>query len=358
MADMKEIEAREPMDRMKMTISHTALAAFRRCPRFYELRHIRGLEADRPPARALGLGRLWHECIEWLGEGWLFDEVILHIGKKQRDGEVSRSDATALIAMLTGWIRHQGLPPPRRTEYRVECALRRPGGGHSPTKRWKMFLDGISPIQTLDCGSYTLWEHKTKSSLRDAEKWTPAKDAQVMLYVAYSPVPITEIVYDVVERPTWTPKEDPAEEIALLYERYVNRWTSLKRRKKDETVADLMARRRESGKPYIPFLRTRWRVDTDRVTMAQQDAWDTAQEMAACAKRGRYPRALDQCTRGFYGRECEFSMLCHESMGEHHEAGLIEAFYRSRFDGKVPKETGSDRGSAVQGADDNQDARG
>lgn len=337
-----------------IAISHTALTAFRRCPRNYQLRHVRGLEADRPPTRALGLGRLWHECIEGLGDGINMVAIAAIMRKRVESGTADASDVSALVAMLSGWVKHQGLPPPRRTEVRVECALRRPGGGSSPTKRWKMFLDGLErdtgPPDEWTAETYVLWEHKTKSSLRDAEKWTPAKDAQVMLYVAYSPVPITEIVYDVVERPTWKPKEDPAEEIALLYERYVTRWTSLKRRKKNETVADLMARRAEDGKPYNPFLRTRWRVDTDRVTMAQQDAWDTAQEMAACAKRGRYPRALEQCSRGFYGRECEFSMLCHETMGEHHEAGLIEAFYRNRFDeraisggGSVPLPRGNNR---------------
>lgn len=341
------------------TISHTALAAFRRCPRFYEWRHVKGLEVDRPPGRALGLGRLWHECIEML-EGLPIEQVLVHVDLMRNAGDVSNHDACALVAMLSGWVKHQGAPPPRRTEVRVECALRRPGGGHSTKKRWKMFLDGLEG-NWVDRGrvviekQYTLWEHKTRASLRDAESWTPGKDAQVMLYVAYSPVPITEIVYDVVERPTWKPKEDPAEEIALLYERYVTRWTSLKRRKKDESVADLMARRAEDGKPYNPFLRTRWRVDSDRVTMAQQDAWDTAQEMASCAKRGRYPRALEQCSRGFYGRECEFSMLCHEAKGVHHETSLIEAFYRSRFDGKPETETAGQAGQDSAGTTDVED---
>lgn len=322
-----------------ITLSHTSLQAFRRCPRFYSWRHLERIEADRPPTRALGLGRLWHEVLDTLTgnvprEGSKLQAAILHLGKMVGDDRLA---AATVLAMLSGWINHHGMPPERQSEFPHECAMRNPRGGWSPSKRYTMKMDGLQALD-LDLGDpveHALWEHKTVSSMGDHSRWSPIRDQQVMLYVAYSPVPITRIVYDVIERPTWKTREnDAAEQIALLNERYVNCWTSRKRRKKDEPVDELMARRAEDGQPYMPYARTVWDVDTSRVRMAQQDAWDTAQEVAACTRRGRFPRALAQCSRGFYGRECEYSMLCHQAQNTHHQETLIEAFYRSTKRGK------------------------
>jgi hypothetical protein len=307
-------------------LTNSAMTAWRRCPREYELLYVRGYRSTAD-AEALRFGTAWHAGLEQLFRGLGLEVAIDTACADAADA----FEAAKLRVLLTGYEARWGFQGDALTIRGIEetffAPLRNPDTG-SESKSFQ--LGGKLDVRLAD----GFMEHKTTSD--DIEMgslyWRVLTlDSQVSTYYAGARALGTEpqrCIYDVVKKPALRPKQVPLTDedgVMIVLDAQGNRVRTKDGKKwresasaadgyvkqtRDETAEEYEARLLEDVMAHPDAYYARGEVVRleSELHEAEQDAWDVGQQILEARRRGRYPRNANACRR--YGSVCAYFSVC------------------------------------------------
>lgn len=271
---------------MTTTLTHSAIAMFRQCPRRYLHRYVEQIVPSHwQDSPALRFGTAFHN---WL-EAWYKGEVDKWIAPNLEPDDMAR-----LNGACAAYAERYPVETWRvmAVEHQFETVVLNPAtGAKSPLFALKGKVDLVVELD----GEPWLVEHKTSTTTGVSDLDRVGIDAQVLTYAdcvgRELGFPIAGVVYNVVKR-------------------------CQLRLKQSETPADFAKRVAEWYKGPDAMLRERARIDPAMIQVNRRNIWATVQQMHVCRRDGYYPQnagvTSGACAK--WGRECEYAGLC-KSLG-------------------------------------------
>lgn len=263
-----------------ITLTHSAIAMFRQCPRRYQQRYINQLVpafwADSAPLR---FGTAFHE---WL-EAW-------YKGLAPSIGELADGDSARMAGAVEGYkLRYpEEVWRTVYVEQQFEQDVINPAtGAKSPLFTLKGKVDLVVEFE----GEPWIVEHKTSTATTGGDLERVAIDAQVLTYAdcigRELDTPVAGVIYNVIKR-------------------------CQLRLKGKETPAEFRDRVIEWYKGEDVFIRERARINPAMIEQNRRNIWMTVQQMHLCRREGFYPQNAGVTTGACakWGRECEYADLC------------------------------------------------
>lgn len=314
-------------------LSHSAIAAFLRCPRSWYLDYVAGIRpvGDRP--RPLDFGNAFHAGLEgwWTAAGGTVERLAdAHARFKAQSEHLSFADRVLGPELLTGYavtygddeLRAHSIP---LGECKLEVPVLNPDGQPEPGMILVAKLDEIG--FTID-GETVLVEHKTTTSnLHSASFWGRFDHSlQVPIYfLAAHDVgrTIDRAIVDVVRAP----------KLSRLSATPVGKREFYKRvsgtaqpgdpkpgtRLRDETPEEFALRVREMllDDPGKFYARKEYVMSAQQLTEARLDIWGVGKLMQAMVAAEAAPRNSDGCER--FNSLCGYHGYCFGSDDIHDE---------------------------------------
>ena len=297
-------------------LSTTGASRYRRCPRLYyfeSVLRVRPAFVDPAPK----FGKLKHRGLEawWLASkaGLPVDEwltaALAAIDAYPDTDPFERAKARALmIGYHVRW-RSAGLVV-LHVEVEFEGELVNPATGWPSTTRGQH--GRIDAVAKLPDGRVLVVEHKTTGSdIDDPDYWQDVSlNSQVgdyLLGAKHLGLQPAGVLYDVIHKPGMIPlKATPLDKRKHKADGTLH----ANQRDRDETPAEYGQRvaKHIAENPAAYFAR---RIEVrlvDELRAAQQDLWDTHQQISASEREERWPRATGPCR--MFGRLCAFAPVC------------------------------------------------
>jgi len=271
----------------KVTLTHSAIAMFRQCPRRYQSRYVNKIVpmdwADSAPLR---FGTAFHE---WL-EAW-------YRGTPPTAVELTDGDSARMAGACAGYAAQYPSEVWRTVyvEQQFEQDVINPGtGAKSPLFSLKGKVDLVVELE----GEPWIVEHKTSTATTGGDLERVAIDAQVLTYAdcigRELDTPVAGVIYNVVKR-------------------------CQLRLKQNETPQQFRDRVIEWYKGDGVFIRERARIDPRMIEQNRRNIWMTVQQMHLCRRADYYPQNAGVTTGACakWGRECEYAGLCRSLNAPH-----------------------------------------
>lgn len=271
-----------------VTLTHSAMALFRQCPRRYEHRYVNKIvPAFWQDSAPLRFGTAFHK---WL-EAWYYGEPA------PLTPNLGPADAACLAGAAKAYSERYPTESWHSVavEHQFEQAVINPDtGAKSPLFRLKGKVDLVVQID----GELWIVEHKTSTATTVGDLERVGIDAQVLTYAdcigREVGTPVAGVIYNVVKR-------------------------CQLRLKQSETPAEYTNRVAEWYKGDESMLRERARIDPRHIEQNRKNIWMTVQMMHQCRRAGYYPQNAGVTTGACakWGRECEYAPLCRQLNAPH-----------------------------------------
>ena len=301
----------------KIILSYSALSAYLRCPKAYQLRYLQEL-APLERSANLRFGSVIHDCLERWHRGDSLDAVLAFINETYpapRLDEFVRRDWHLARAMLKGYARQ--FPTERFRVLALEkeflVPLVNPATGRASRK---LMLAGKVDGLVQQDGQVWLLEHKTASVVDGDYLERLPMDLQVHLYalcaerawgfqvagVLYNP--LLKIQLKQAQGET---EGEFEERRAALRAKSKTGKTSAKRQmpESDEDFHErLLARYQDPG----VFMRQEVFICRSRLRELAREVWDLGQDILRARREDRFLRNTESCYRK--DRRCAYVPLC------------------------------------------------
>lgn len=287
---------------MTISTSHSSLAAFNKCKRYYKLRHI-DLIFPKVKKSSLRFGTIFHKSVELMYKTGVIDPSLSYIEKEtetvdttffeQKDHRDLEWSKTVLIAASKAWYKKFYLTDMEKGVEIVQLEKKYKGlyiyNPDSTKRSIKAKLSFISDmVVRLSDGGLYLVEYKTAAKIGDDYIAELDIDHQVSTYIYYLEKELKEkikgILYRVLKKPgiRLRQKETSVEFLARLEAKF------------EEESADYLIE--------YPFIRSR-----EEILEFTKDLWDETQYLLAAHRTKKWPRNTKSCV--MFGR-CEYFPLC------------------------------------------------
>lgn len=296
----------------KGLLTHSRLAAWRKCPRYHAFRYIEGWRSTRT-SEALRIGALIHIGLEawWKNPEGYMEAALAAVAGKAYD----EFEQATVEEMLYGYNRRWA---DARAEYEVlgvevqgTAPLLNPETWR-PSRTWELGGKIDLIIRHKPTGRVAIGEHKSTSSPIDddaADYWaTLSLDSQISEYVILAECmahKVTDILYDVLRKPQIRPLlATPPENRKYKADGslYANQ------RDRDETPGEYRDRLHEVLQDPKYLARRMIPRTDDQIHDFLFDAIMQGQAMRESERLKRYPKNPDNCFK--WGSPCEFFGCC------------------------------------------------
>jgi len=299
------------------TMTFSALAALRKCPKCYQLRYLDQLVPIETP-RALSFGRVFHEVLEHhyrgLSADALRDRIDAAFPDRIADGD-QRQQWHVMHAILTGYLSRYSQEPfhPVYLEYQFDQPLVNPQTNcPSRTFRLQGKVDGIVQMH----GAWWVLEHKTTSTLTGDYIERLPLDTQISMYVlaveAALDLKVAGVLYNVVVKKRLV--QARGESDVEYAERVAASKTGKIKRKEAESDEAYRDRLEEAYLNEPLFHREEVLLDRAHLDLVRRETWADARRARTLELAGFFPRNTGSCHSPY---PCQFARLCQAHEAHH-----------------------------------------
>ena len=291
---------------MTVSVSHSSLADFNKCKRYYKLRHM-DLLFPKIKKSALRFGGIFHASVERMYKTGELQSSLSHIEEEiskvdttffgQKDHSDLEWSKTVLVAASKAWFSRFYLSDLEKGVEVIQLERKYRGlpiyNPSSGYKSIKATLSFISDMVVRRPDGLYLVEYKTAAKIGDDYIAELDIDHQVSTYIFYLEMKLKEkiqgILYRVLKKPgiRLRKKETP-----------------------DQFLQRLESKFEGESKDYLieyPLFRSRGEIKE-----FTKDLWDETQYLLSALRTKRWPRNTQSCV--MYGR-CEYFPLCKRQSG-------------------------------------------